>query len=144
MCYPQPFFLTSLNSFVRRYSTTETMHIKVKTTYSKTIPLILSDLLYIYIVIKISEKNFAKCTCTNIYRYVFVCDDQIIAHHVLQIHTMPTDFDIPVTVKIINSCCTSNSVSSFSYNHSAGIKARVTSKVWKKNAKYFCSHISLF
>lgn len=55
-----------------------------------------------------------------------------------------TDFAIPVTVKIINSCCTSNSVSSFSYNHSAGIKARVTSKVWKKNAKYFCSHISLF
>lgn len=89
-------------------------------------------------------KEFSKCTCTNIYRYVFVCDDQIIAHHVLQIHTMPTDFDIPVTVKIINSCCTSNSVSSFSYNHSAGIKARVTSKVWKKNAKYFCSHISLF
>lgn len=35
-------------------------------------------------------KEFSKCTCTNIYRYVFVCDDQIIAHHVLQIHTMPT------------------------------------------------------
>lgn len=88
-------------------------------------------------------KEFSKCTCTNIYRYVFVCDDQIIAHHVLQIHTMPTDFDIPVTVKIINSCCTSNSVSSFSYNHSAGIKARVTSKVWKKKCKIFLlSHFS--
>lgn len=100
------------------------MHIKVKTTYSKTIPLILSDLLYICIVIKISEKNFL-----NALVQIYTGDDQIIAHHVLQIHTMPTDFDIPVTVKIINSCCTSNSVSSFSYNHSAGIKARVTSKV---------------
>lgn len=96
------------------------MHIKVKTTYSKTTPLILSDLLYICIVIKISEKNFLNALVqiyTGMYLYVMI------------IHTMPTDYDIPVTVKIINSCCTSNSVSSFSYNHSAGIKARVTSKV---------------
>lgn len=75
VCYPQPFFLTSLNSFVRLYSTTETMHIKVKTTYSKTIPLILSDLLYICIVIKISEKNFLNALVqiyTGMYLYVMI------------------------------------------------------------------------